>query len=186
MSNPIIRTSVTAAAIIATLALMACTPKYVQPMNGTALVRLHVTDSGLFAMLHTYEKEGCEGPRAIGLIGGAAFVNAEGDLQRVIPTMLGSSGAPTPETIELRAHSDKPFTVLYSQMGPHSALVARRCNLPVRFTPAANAQYQIDYSYEGERCYAKVSRLVSVGDSIQKVTVADALKEKAACSPYIY
>jgi hypothetical protein len=179
------RSAATSAMLLSGLALAACTPKYIQPEEGGALVRLHLTDARLFAMVHTYEKEACEGPRAIGLIGGARFVNAAGNSKRVIPAMLGSSGTPKPETIEVRAHANKPFTVLYSQMGPHDALVARSCKLPVTFTPRASEQYQIDYSYESGRCFSIVSRLVSINDSIHKEPVANVFKESATCSPYV-
>lgn len=175
-----------AAVLLAALALAACTPKYVQPTDGAALVRLHLTDARLFAMVHTYEKEGCEDPRAIGLIGGARFVNAAADPQRVIPAMLGSSGTPTSQTIEVRAHANKPFTVLYSQMGPHDTLVARTCKLPVTFTPRADGQYQIDYAYEAGRCFSRVSRLVSINGTIEKELVTNAFKQSAACSPYMH
>jgi hypothetical protein len=185
MDGALPRSATTSAMLLAALALSACTPKYIQPAHGAALVRLHLTDARLFAMVHTYEKEACESPRAIGLIGGARFVNAAGESERVIPEMLGSSGTPKPETIEVRVHANKPFTVLYSQMGPHDVLIARSCKLPVTFTPRASEQYQIDYSYESGRCFSTVSRLVSYNGSIEKKPIVNAFKESASCSPYI-
>ena len=171
--------------------LVACTPKYIQPSGGsTALLRLRVTESGLFAMVHTYENEACQGPLAIGLIGGSYFVNASGEKDRTIPSMLGSMGMPQSEVIEVRVPGDRNFTVLYTQMGPSNFPIARECKLPVTFFARAGEQYEINYSYESGnpgKCFASISRLFSsAAEQVQRKPVENAFKESVSCSPFLY
>ena len=162
--------------------LIGCTSKYTPPTTGSvALVRFSVKDSNQFAMLHTYSREDCQDPLAIGLIGGANFVNATADQSRVIPSMMGSSGVPESQIIELRIPGNRPFTSLYSQMGPGD----RTCKLHVTFTPSGNEQYEIAYSYESGNpghCSAVVSRMyLNQQQNVLREPVASAHKEVNAC-----
>jgi len=168
------------------LIVAACTPQYVKPSSKTvAEIRFRATDNHYFAMIHTYEKPACVDPQAIGLIGGPYYVKAEGGPERLRANMIGSKGKRTSQIIETIIKAEQPFTVLYSQIGPHDSKLVRTCNLPITFKPKAGEQYEVLYQYDTKRCYGTVSRLGQ--DQNGRVTyspVENVVKERAACSPY--
>lgn len=161
----------------------ACTPRYVQPTSGpTAQVRVNLVNSEIFSMVHTFDNPGCADPKAIGLIGGPKFVLAEKDPERVRPQMLGSKQVPDPHIIEILVPAEKPFTVLYTQIGPHSYDYVRTCKLPITFLPRSGAQYEVTYSYGDKKCFAKVGQLSLGSDGkVASLPLESVTKESDAC-----
>ncbi|MFM8899016.1 MAG: hypothetical protein ACKOF9_03595 [Burkholderiales bacterium] len=182
---PIIRPAIISLPVV--FVLGACTPKYLAPPSGpTAEIRLKLESPEAFAMLHTYERPGCQGPQAIGVIGGPGYLTApEKDPDRGIrPKMLGSSGKPDSQVLEVLVPADKRLTLLYSQIGPHDYKVARTCKLPISFVPTANEQYEVRYRYESQYCKVQVLHLSSGGMNGVKYTPVDNVaRESDACSP---
>jgi hypothetical protein len=181
---PIIRPAIISLPVV--FVLGACVPKYLAPPSGpTAEVRLKLESPEAFAMVHTYDGPGCQGPRAIGVIGGSGYLNApEKDPDRGIrPKMLGSSGKPNSQVLEVLMPAEKRVTLLYSQMGPHNYPVARSCKLPISFMPLANEQYEVRYRYAPPFCTVEVLRMSSdAKQGIVYTPVDNISKESDACS----
>jgi hypothetical protein len=147
-------------------ALIACASPYVAPVSGdVAEIRLRYIGDEAFALVHAFKEPQCVGALAIGVIGSRRMLTTpEKDPTRGIrPTMLGSSGRPDAEVLEIAIPASKPLTLLYTQLGPHDLVYARTCKLPVTFTPAAGAQYEIQYRSGREVCSAELFRLEQGG-----------------------
>jgi hypothetical protein len=175
--------------LFACVTLAACTPKYTSPVSGPiAEVRIKLVSPEAFAMIHTYDGPGCKGPRAIGVVGGPGYLpKPEGDPERGIrPNMLGSSGHPDSQVLEVAVPAERPLTLLYSQMGPHDWQYVRSCKLAVTFSPRANEQYEVRYQYvaQEEKCSVTVVRLSpGSGQHISYEPVGDLIRESDACRP---
>jgi hypothetical protein len=145
-----------------TAVLTGCASSYIQPTTGAiAEVRIRYVGNEAFALVHTFAKEGCEVPQAIGVIGSKAMLSTpEKDKSRGIrPHMLGSSGRPEAEALEITMPAGRPVTLLYTQIGPHDLVVARTCSLTVNFTPETNGQYEVQFQSGREVCRAEVFQL---------------------------
>jgi hypothetical protein len=143
-------------------ALCGCAGQYQAPSSGaTAKAHFELRDNTYFAMIHTFEKPGCEGPMAIGVIGGQKAAT----LDTVIP-------------------AERPFTVLYTQIGPNTSSAATICKIPATFLPRAGAQYNVEYKYEGSSCHVSIASITTdaqgnrLAERVDQVT-----KEAAQCSP---
>jgi hypothetical protein len=163
-----------------------CTSRYIQPTSGpTAEVRVRYIGHEAFALVHAFEKANCEGPQAIGVIGSKAMLTTpEKDTSRGIrPGMLGTSGRPEAEVLEVAVPAGRPLTLLYTQLGPHDLMVARTCSLPVTFTPVAGEQYEVQFRSGRQACSSEVLRLeASEANSYRSVPVP-AVKESKECKP---
>jgi hypothetical protein len=163
-----------------------CTPHYVQPTGGaTAEVRVRYIGNEAFALVHTFEKASCEGPQAIGVIGSKAMLpTPEKDPSRGSrPGMLGSSGRPEAEVLEVAVPAGRPLTLLYTQLGPHDLMVARTCSLPVTFTPETGGQYEVQFRSGRQVCSSEVLRLHPGEASAYRSTPIPVIKESKDCKP---
>lgn len=172
--------------ITASITQYGCTPRYIQPEDeNAAFVRLRLGSVRVFSILHTYEHEGCVGPQAIGLLGGDSSFTRPAGPDRVIPTMLGSTGKPEWHSLEIRAQANKLFTVRYHQYGPHHPPTLSTCTLPLTFFLEPKGNYEVIFDYEQmpkARCYAQIYQL-SAGpqQEIRREPVKNAFKETGSC-----
>lgn len=166
--------------------LIGCTTQYVQPTNGAiAEVRVRYVGNEAFAMVHTFASPNCEGPQAIGVIGSKAMLTTpEKDTSRGIrPRMLGSSGRPEAENLEVAMPAGRPITLLYTQLGPHDLMAVRTCSLPVTFTPEPDGQYEVQFRAGRQQCSAEVLRLQPGETAGYRSTPIPAVKESTQCKP---
>ena len=144
------------------VALCGCAGQYQAPSGGaTAKAHFGLSNNTYFAMIHTFEKPGCEGPMAIGVIGGEKAA-----------------------TLDTVISAEKPFTALYTQIGHNTPNVAKICKIPTTFLPKAGAQYNFDYKYEGNTCYVSITSITTDAQGKRSVDrVDEATKETVQCSP---
>jgi hypothetical protein len=106
--------------------------------------------------------------------------------------MLGSSGRPDSQVLEVVVPAERALTLLYSQIGPHGMKdgfkVARTCKLPITFTPRRDEQYEVRYRYAAdvEECSVAVFRLLPAsGQQISYQLVEGVIREGDSCSPTV-
>lgn len=147
---------------VAFLLCEGCAGQYQAPTIGaTAKVQFKLDSTNYFAMIHTFAKPGCDGPLAIGLIGGD---NAKA-LNTVIPI-------------------ERPFTVLYTQLGPNTSNVATLCKIATTFLPKSGGQYSFDFRYQGNSCRVAITNTVKDEQGNWQIErVEDATIESGTCSP---
>jgi hypothetical protein len=165
--------------------LGACTPKYLAPTTGpTAQVRLKMESPEVFATLFTFEGPGCKVTQSLGAIGGAYWVNnfATDPDRGLRPKMLGSSGVPDPQVIEVLVPANKRLNLFYQQIGPHSVPVVRGCMIAISFEPEEQEQYEVRYRYAPPQCVVQVSRMSGDdGRGIAYSPVPGVTKESNSC-----
>lgn len=167
-----------ALAIPLCLTLAACASGYIAPTGGPqARVRLNVTGDNYFAMMHTFEEQStCHGDLSIALLGGPGFVKANPQ-NNPRAGMIGSKSSIDPHIAEIVVPAGKPFTIRYNQIGPHGTMVVRGCSLIATFTPEADGQYELVYSYDGKLCGINTAKLSQTpGSEISRTNIPDFIK----------
>jgi len=166
------------------LASFGCTPQYFRPIEGPkANLRVMTQNQIVYAWLHTYRELGCKSPMAMGALGPTSHVRL---VEHHNPIgMLGSKVTPDTRIVEQIIPADRPFTILFTQHGPHTMDKVRTCSLPITFLPIPDKHYEVVYDFDWKQCFITVEELKQANDGkTERVKVSNVTKEEAACGPF--
>ncbi len=172
-------------AILVAVILSGCTGQYTKPLQGpTAKLRVTTKNNLVYSWVHTYKNTGCKNPVAMGAIGTSQFVKPAEHHQPI--GMLGGKATVDPQVVEEIIPANSAFTILFTQIGPHTDGMVRGCNLPVTFFPEAGRQYEVSYDFDWKQCSVNISELKENSGNQVTHTFVKVQKEENSCSPFVF